>query len=190
MMASHTTLRSAPPAGLFLFAAALLLVPVPSLEAEVLRPAASETTAAGHLLDPGETDVVRARELEARAWSLRDQMNRRGQAGRLLREAAELRPADDPAKVSNLRDASRMSFHAGNFAQAATDAGEAAKAALRQGDVLQAAHAYLDAAWMAVEAGESGRALAFAEEAMILTASPLLDDEDREGIMGRVTAGA
>jgi hypothetical protein len=53
--------------------------------------------------------------------------------------------------------------------------------------VLQAAHAYLDAAWMAAEAGEAARALTFAEEALILTASPLLDDEAREGILGRVT---
>jgi hypothetical protein len=190
MITRHTTPTIATGSAAVLLAAAFLGPTASPLGAETLRPAADVPAATVHANAAIGTDLARALELEARAWGLRNQMNRRGQASRLLREAAELRPADDPVRVSNLREASRMSFHAGNLGQAATDAGDAARAALRQGDVLQAAHAYLDAAWMAVEAGDPARALASAEEAMILTASPLLSDEDREGIMGRVTAGA
>jgi len=173
-----------------LLAAALLLAPAAALHAEAPVPAPMGDATVLAAPGPDPIDLARALELEARAWSLRDRMDRRSAAARLLREAADLRPAEDPERVRNLREASSMNFHAGHLAQAATDAGDAAKAALRQGDVLQAAHAYLDAAWMAAEDGRTARALAFVEEAMLLTASPLLGDEDRERILVRIRTGA
>jgi tetratricopeptide (TPR) repeat protein len=149
--------------------------------------------------DPGETleghqppatqlsaEVEEAAALEARAWALRDLMDERHEAARLYRKAAELRPDHDPQKVQNLREAARMSHYAGRSDRAIRDAEAAATAALRQGDVIEAGQAYVDAAWLAAQTGDRDRTEALLQEARLLASSPLLAQEERQDLLRRI----
>jgi hypothetical protein len=131
-------------------------------------------------------DVERAEALEAEARALGDQMNRRARAARLYRQAAELRPADDPQKVTSLRHASRMNYYAGRMDSAIRDSHDASQVALRQGDLVEAAHAYLDAAWLAAREGKAERAEQWVEEARLLATSPLLAQAQQDEIRTRM----
>ncbi len=135
-------------------------------------------------------DVARALELEARAWAMRDQMNRYPTAARLYREAADLRPDHDPQKVENLRQASRMSYYSNRPDQASRDAEAAARAALRRGDVVTAADAFVDAAWLAARAGKAAQFEHLVEEATLLAGSPLLAEVQREQLLRRLEEAA
>ena len=139
--------------------------------------------------DPGMTspeNAARAMALESRAWEMRDSMKDRGRAARLYRQAAELRGAADPMKVTNLRYAARMSYHAGQLDRAAHDAAQAADVALRQGDPVQAAHAWLDAAWVLARDGKAAEAARHLEQAMVVAGSPFIPETERARIDARV----
>lgn len=131
-----------------------------------------------------------AERLEARAEALKDRVDRRARAAQLYRQAADLRPADDPRRVTNLRHAARMNFYAGRVEAAIRDAHDASQAALRQGDLMEAAHAYLDAAWLAAGEGQVERAEGWVEEARILATSPLLAEAQQEEILSRMRGAA
>lgn len=135
--------------------------------------------------DP-DPDVRRAQELEARAWSYRHLVEERERAAALYREAAELRPADDPMKARNLRDAARMAHYAGDDRQALADAEAAARAALRRGDLMTAGEAYLDAAWLAARRGDAERTERFLDDTRLLATSPHLCREERERLLSRI----
>ncbi len=135
-------------------------------------------------------DIARAMELEARAWAMRDLMDQYRTAARLYREAAALRPDYDRQKVKNLRQASRMSFYSDRIAEASRDAEVAARVALRQGDVLTAADAYVDAAWLAARVGDAARFDEMVEEATLLAGSPLLAELQRERLLRRLEESA
>jgi hypothetical protein len=167
--------------------ALLFLAPLAPVEAATIS-MADETrieTAA-----PSTSNPERAAELEAQAWEMRDQINQRKQAARLYRQAAELRHDSDPMKVQSLRNASRMNFYAGRTNRALGDAAEAAQLALRQGDVVAAAHVHLDAAWLALEMGDSVSAEQHLADARLLAASPLLAQAQRADLMIRLAAPA
>jgi len=133
-----------------------------------------------------DQNIEEAQELEARAWALRDLVDQRPKAATLYREAAALRPDHDPMKVQNLRQASRMHYYGGRADRAAHDAAEAARAALRQGDVMEAAEAYMDAAWLSGRIGDATRTAEYLEEARLLKSSPLLARAQRERILRRL----
>jgi hypothetical protein len=150
---------------------------------------ASLIVAAGALplaAQDAEPDIERAEALEARAASMLENLERPNRAAGLYRQAAGIRGDSDAMKVENLRMASRLGYYAGRQRRAMQDAAAAAHLALRQGDVISASHAYLDAAWIAVEIGEPQRAEHFVREARILTASPLLAEAEREAIRARI----
>jgi len=137
--------------------------------------------------DPGnDQNIEVAQELEARAWALRDLLDRRSKAAELYQDAAALRPDHDPKKVQNLREASRMHFYGDRADRAVQVAAEAARAALRQGDIMEAADAYVDAAWLSGRLGDATRTAEYLEEARLLKNSPLLADAQREGILRRL----
>lgn len=133
-----------------------------------------------------DQNIEKAAELENRAWALRDLLDQRSKAAKLYREAAALRPDHDPRKVQNLRQASRMHHYADRAGPAADDAAEAARVALRQGDLMEAAEAYMDAAWLSGQLGDATRTARYLEEAKLLTNSPLLAQAQREEILRRL----
>jgi hypothetical protein len=166
-------------AGFALVATAALLSPAALEGRQASTPSPIEVAAPN-------PEIEQAIELEARAWSMREMVDQRAQAARLYREAADLRPASDPAKVESLRNAALMNYYAGRLDRATRDATDAAHAALRQGDVAQAAHAYVDAAWMAAQDGNTNRAAELVEEARLLANSPLLPQAERSHLLARV----
>lgn len=132
------------------------------------------------------SDPDRAGVLEARAETLGTDEAQFARAAGLFRRAANLRDDADPRKVENLLNAARFSHYAGRSARAIDDAATAARVALRQGDVVRAGHAYLDAAWLARESGKSQQMNSFIQEALLLSNSPLLARADRSGLLMRI----
>jgi hypothetical protein len=107
-------------------------------------------------------------------------------AASLHEEEARLRPVSDPRMVEALRQSGRLYTYAGNPAKGRALMQEAAETALRRGDVLLAAHSYLDAAFLALRARDVERALTLAKSADMLSWSPLLEASDRLGIVRRI----
>lgn len=128
----------------------------------------------------------KAAELERKAEELYSQPSRYAQAARLLVRAAELRTPDDPAHVSNLSMASRLFFYAGEKMQAFALMERAADAALSAGDVLTAAHGFVDASHLAAQNGRGNDVVRLVERARLLTSSPLLAERDRSDVKSRL----
>lgn len=126
--------------------------------------------------------------LEARAQALLDDMDRWDDAADLYRQAAALREPGDPVAVSNLKSAARLEFYQGSEGQAQRDLEEAAQQALAIGDVVAAANAFADAAWIAGGNGKGLQARELARRARLLTHSPLITQADRSEIQGRLPA--
>ncbi|MFW6206603.1 MAG: hypothetical protein ACOC5J_01580 [Gemmatimonadota bacterium] len=137
-------------------------------------------------------DVERARTLEAEAHAelAREDVTRWKSAADLFREAASYREDADAEKVDDLRMAARLAFYARREQQATDDAEAAARLALRRGDLLTAAHGYLDAAWMAAEANQPNRSRELIGEARLLAQSPLLAQSVRSDLLGRIQDAA
>ena len=167
-------------------AGAALLAMATAVPLQAQAPDQSTQATATDSSAPYAEDLMKATELEARAWALRDLMDERETAARLYRQAADLRPDHDPQKVQNLRQASRMSHYAGRSDRAVRDAETAARAALRQGDVIEAGQAYVDAAWLSAQIGDRSRTEEFLKEARLLAASPLLAQEERQNLLRRI----
>lgn len=146
-------------------------------------------TAAAFRLAAGP-DIERALKLEAQAMAYLDKPDKNGAMASLLERAAEYREDADPHKVENLRNASRLHYYAGNLRRAENAAQRAAGLALRQGDVVEASHAYLDAALLASEQGNAERAHKWVDEVRMLAQSPLLDAESRAQIESRMQDAA
>ena len=127
-------------------------------------------------------------ELEERAEGYLDEMDRWGRAADLYRQAAELRDAGDPVAISNLKTAARLEFYNGSERQALRDLEYAAQRALAIGDVVTAANAFVDAAWVAGSDGHGQEARALVERAQLLALSPLISSEDRSEIENRLPA--
>lgn len=165
-----------------LAAAALLGLTVVPADARAAVPEAAVVPSQAHA-DP---DIDRALELEARAQAYADLPDEHHRVAGLLVQAAEYREDSDPHKVENLRTAARLYWYRDRFRQAESAAVDAAELARRQGDVVQAGHAYLDAALVAAERGAAESAHRWVAEAQMLADSPLLDAEARAGLMDRV----
>jgi hypothetical protein len=134
----------------------------------------------------GNPDLEKAIALEAQAEGYNDDVTSRAKAAALYREAASYRPDADPQKVQNLRMAARLSFHAGKEGQAMADAEAAGRLATRTGDILEAGHSWLDAAWIAVHLDRQEAATTFIANARLLAGSPFLGDEDRAELLERI----
>jgi ATP/maltotriose-dependent transcriptional regulator MalT len=140
----------------------------------------------------GPSDRVEANptELEAEARELFASPTRYDEAVRLFVKAAELRGVGDQQRVKDFVMASRLTYYRGGVAEALSLMQRAANEALSTGDVLAAAHGFMDSAYLAQEAGEAGVATEMIRKAERLTYSPLLAREDREELRSRISAGA
>jgi hypothetical protein len=114
-----------------------------------------------------------------RAGRLRD-------AARLYRRSAELRPAEDPVGFQCLNEAAALAYAVGERSAARNDMAKAAEHALARGDLRAAAHAYLDAAWIAQEQKKPRQVWELGHRAEMLGHSPLLGESDRATIFQRI----
>ncbi len=123
--------------------------------------------------------------LERQAQALFPVPKKYGEAAKLYVRAAELRLPGDPQRVTDLMMASRLKYYDGD-GRAWTLMERAAEEAIAAGDVIGAAHAFVDASFLAQEAGENAVVLDLVERAELLTHSPLLETEQREAILARI----
>jgi hypothetical protein len=136
--------------------------------------------------DSTAVDVERARRLEGEASALTSDLRSFGKAARLLREAASLRPLADPMAIANLARAGRLQFYRKDLRGAYASLVEGAERAFRTGDVLNAAHAYLDAAIVAIERKDGPSALRDIERARLLSYSPYLSRVEHARLAARL----
>jgi hypothetical protein len=107
-------------------------------------------------------------------------------AARLHRRSAELRAPDDPQGFRCYQAASQLGYAVGNLSGSRTDMTRAANQALTRGDLLNAALAYVDAAWVAQAQNKPSKVWDLGRRAEMLAASPLLGSADRRAILGRI----
>ena len=111
---------------------------------------------------------------------------RYAEAARLHVREAELR-GGGPLAADALVRAARLREYDGKNADALRLMKQAAAVALDCGDVVQAAHAYVDAAFLAIHGRRVDEAYELARRAQRLSESPLLDAEARDAILRRIT---
>jgi len=145
--------------------------------------AAGATGATAQTAARAVTDEAATLETDARDY-LND-LTKWDRAATLFRRAAELRPQGDPAATEDLMYAARLSFYEGNERQAIRDFEAAGQRALAMGDVMLAANAFADAAWIAQHRGYGERAHALLGRAQLLSHSPLIPEDAREHLRAR-----
>jgi tetratricopeptide (TPR) repeat protein len=134
---------------------------------------------------PTIVSTVKADSLQEVAFELRN-AGRYRDAARLYRRSADFRPVEDSLGFRCLTEAAALAYAAGDRSGARTDMARAAERALARGDVRAAAHAYLDAAWIAQEQKQPRRVWELGHRAEMLAASPLLGEADRGAILQRI----
>lgn len=139
--------------------------------------------------EPDWDEVATADQLHAEAVALLPKAGEAARTARLLERAAELRPACDVTATKELTWAARAYHSLGRTEKARTTMLRAAERAVWTGDVVAAAHAYLDAAALAIELAERDAAVAAVGRAEVLSASPLLSDGQRRQILRRIEVG-
>jgi hypothetical protein len=97
-----------------------------------------------------------------------------------------MRAPAEPQHVNNRKMAARLFFYAGNVARARVVMEQAADGALAAGDVVHAAHLYLDASIMARDDGAGGDANRLAQKADLLMKSPLVSAADKREVLARI----
>jgi hypothetical protein len=130
----------------------------------------------------------RARALQLRAEELYSQPTQWKKAARLLEQSVQLREANDPDVYTCLMYAGRLRAAVNDLANARVDLERAATHALSRGSVIEAAHALIDAAHVAIAAKDMPAAHDLVRRASMLTESPLLSAEQKAAINARLKA--
>lgn len=134
---------------------------------------------------PTIVSSVRADSLHDAAMRL-EAAHRWGDAARLHRRSAQLRPAEDPLGFRCLKEAAALAYATSERSVARADMAKAAEQALARGALGAAALAYLDAAWIAQEQKNPRQVWELGHRAEMLADSPLLDPFDRAAILQRI----
>jgi hypothetical protein len=153
--------------------------------AAFLATLALPSTAASQYRLPTITSVAKADSLHEAAEIMARTTHRWRDAAQLHRQAAALRPAGDPLGFRCLTVAGQLSFASNDLSSAQRDMVAAAEQALARGDIEKAAHAYADAAWVAKERKNPGKAWTLGSQAEVLASSPLLSATQRASILQR-----
>jgi tetratricopeptide (TPR) repeat protein len=131
-------------------------------------------------------DKDRARQLRAKAEALFDKPSEWRRAARLLEESAALRTADDAEAYDCLLYAGRIRASFGDYGVATRLLQRAAEHALARGVVMDAAQAYVDAAFAAKADKNIASAAELLERARLLTGSPTLSEGERVALLSRI----
>lgn len=145
----------------------------------------ASTAAHAQSLEGTSARDARAASLEAEARGMSEQKHRWDYAASLYRAAANVREEGDPQAVRDMVYAGRLAYYLRDFGASVRDLELAARHALAGGDVIQAAHIYTDAAWVAGKAGKRRDQRALAARAQRLADSPLLTSDDRQDVLDR-----
>ncbi len=137
---------------------------------------------------PAAPDVAKAEELHKNADALVATTQRRhwSEVAKLMERAASLRPADDPQAVNEQFVAGQLFHYNGSLARAQANFEGAARQALANGRVADAAAAYVTAAIVAKARGDGQQAVELGHKAELLAGSPHLTRTEAAGILERI----
>jgi hypothetical protein len=151
------------------------------------------TAARAQMLEPIRVTEsrVKAEKLDSQALSyeVNDWLQLK-KAARLREEAAELRAAEDPNGVVSLYWAARDSYYGGDPRAARVLMERTADRAIAIGDVLNAATAYTEAAYISADLNDAEHVRAFAAKARLLSNSPMLTEDQRDALRTRLASSA
>jgi tetratricopeptide (TPR) repeat protein len=128
----------------------------------------------------------RADALRAEAEALYSQPSKWRRAVRLLEQSAQLRTAADPDAYACWTYAARLRSQLGDYGGARESLERAADHALARGAVLDAAHAYIDAAHAAIRGRQFEQAKVLVGRAELLATSPQLAADEAAQITARL----
>jgi hypothetical protein len=136
-----------------------------------------------------ETKVTKAERLEAQAKEIlmRGDMDEWIEAAELLVESAHLRPESHFPAARNLQFAAAVFAWSGNNEKARRLFEEAADRAASMGELVFAAHTYLDCAFASAKLHMGRHTIEAAKAAQELAKSREVGRTDRERIMARLT---
>lgn len=124
--------------------------------------------------------------LHQQAMALYELPERWAEAGELHRSAADNLPRNDAGQFFGYSRAALLFFYAGELVDARRSMEKAARVAVATGDVLTAAHTFVDAAFIAIAEGYAGKKREFVAEARGIAASDLLTPKERAEILARI----
>jgi hypothetical protein len=132
-----------------------------------------------------EVEVLQT-DLHQQAIDLYEIPERGGEAADLHREAAENLPKNDAGQFFGYSRAALLYFYAGELPEARRSMEDAAEVAEATGDVLTAAHAYVDAAFIAIAEDYDGMEREFVADAREVVDSEVLTQAERESVLIRI----
>jgi hypothetical protein len=131
-----------------------------------------------------------ASDLDRKAASYEDSdWSQIGTAAKLREQAAALRGDDDVLKAASLYWAARDHYYAANTQAARDLMARSAHQALDIGDVIGAATAFTDAAFISAELHDVASTKFYAMKARMLAASPMLTSTQRDDMLQRLASG-
>jgi hypothetical protein len=141
--------------------------------------------AASTSLAAAETNK-RAEQLRRSAQALYEQPTQLRRAAELHEQEAATRKDTDPQRVDALDLAARLYAYSGDPERGHELMARAARQALKCGDVRRSAHAFIDAAFIALRARDVKLADELTREAELLALSPLLSSAEKVAIVKRI----
>ena len=134
----------------------------------------------------GGINLDRAEVLEGQAAVLLEEASGWQEAASLLRQAAALRPAADGQAAENLILAGKLAYFSGDALAAIVDLEGAGTRGVISDDPAMAARAYLDAAWVADQAGLKRHRSRLIAEVERIAQNDFLDEKQLKAIGSRV----
>ena len=132
----------------------------------------------------------RAAELDRKAASYEDQdWGKIETAARLREQAASLRDDADVLKSASLYWAARDNYYSENTIKARDLMVRSAQHALDVGDVIAAASAYTDAAYISADLRDVASTKLYATKARMLANSPMLSQAQKSDVLSRLAFG-
>lgn len=132
----------------------------------------------------------RAADLDLRAASYEDRdWSKIATAAKLREEAASLRDDSDVLKSASLYWAARDHYYAENPGKARDLMVRAAQQALDVGDVIAAATAFTDAAYISADLKDVASTKLYATKARMLASSPMLSQTQKDDVLSRLAFG-
>jgi hypothetical protein len=130
-----------------------------------------------------------ALDVEAQHYELTD-WNRIGRAAALREKAADLREESDVKKATSLYFAGHDRYYSDNLPAARALMVRSGEQALAVGDVIGAANAFTDAAYISADLRDAANTKYYAARAKLLSNSPMLSDVQRTDLRSRLVNGA
>ncbi len=132
----------------------------------------------------------RATELDLRAANYEDRdWSKIRTAAKLREEAAGLRQDSDVLKSASLYWAARDNYYAENTSKARDLMVQSAQHALDVGDVIAAAAAFTDAAYISADLKDVASTKLYATRARMLANSPMLSQAQKDDVLSRLAFG-